>query len=79
MTLWYRRRFLLSPNDPRYSELTYGEILTEYLAHHYDDIYLEGGPEKLADAIAAEDNDPDFDAEAERFLNSPDDEWEEVP
>ena len=54
-------------------------MLTEYLAHHYDDIFLEGGPEKLADAIAAESQDPDFDAEAERFLNDPDDAWEELP
>jgi hypothetical protein len=78
VTLWYRRRYILPPNDPRYLDLTYGEILTEYLAHYYDDLYAES-PEKLADAIAAEDQDPDFDAEVERFLNDDDDAWEEVP
>lgn len=76
--LWYRRRFLLPPNDDRFLDLSYGEMFTEYLAHRYDDAYLEGGPEKVADVIAAETEDPDFDAEVSKFLSDDDDAWEEM-
>ena len=49
------------------------DILAEYWACYYDDMIRAGkNPED-------EIEDPDFDAEVEDFLNSPDDEWEEVP
>lgn len=70
VVLWYRRRFNLPPNDPRFLDLTEQEILTEYWAHHYDDLRAQGKP-------IEEYEDPDFDAEAERFMVD-DDDYEDV-
>lgn len=71
--LWFRRTFNLPPTDPRYLHATLDDMLTEYWAHHYDDMIRSG---KDPDD---EVEDPDFDAEVAKFLNSPDEEWEEVP
>lgn len=73
MALWYRRRFNLTPYDPLFLNLTELDVVTEYLAHQYDDAILQGKP--------IEDfSDPDFDAEMERFMadDNPD-HWEDVP
>ncbi len=56
MSLWYRRTFRLPPNDPRYLDLTPLDILIEYHAHEYDDLYSE---DKLGDI--AEDDGFDLD------------------
>jgi hypothetical protein len=69
--LWYRRKFNLPPNDPRYLDLGIGEILTEYWAHYYDDLHSKG---KLEDEF----ENPDFDEDWEKFINDDDAEWEEV-
>lgn len=42
VNLWYRRTYRLPPNDPRYLELTPFEILLEYHAYKYDDLYSQG-------------------------------------
>jgi hypothetical protein len=69
--LWYRRQFNLPANDPRYLDLTIGEILTEYWSQHYDDLHRAG---KLEDDF----ENPDFDEDFERFMNGDDGDWEEV-
>jgi hypothetical protein len=75
MGFWFRRKYNLPPNDPRYLSLTEQEISEEYWAYHY----AENG-------TVEEVEDDDFDAdeeirrineEAEAAGGSPDD-WEEV-
>jgi len=86
ITLWYRRRFNLTPNDPRFLNLTPLEILTEYHAHLYDDLYSQGKLDGLA-----EDDDFDLDGElhsinedgdrdaSDEYIESGDDEqWEDI-
>lgn len=34
---WFRRRHNLTPLDPRYLEMTVGEMAAEYWAHRYFD------------------------------------------
>lgn len=69
VVLWYRRQFHLPPNDPRFLDLTYGEVLTEYWAHQYDDLIAAGKQ------IEEFDN-PEFDDDWERFMDE--DDFEDV-
>ena len=71
LALWYRRRFNLPPNDPRFLSLTPGEIVTEYWAHHYDDLYSHG-------KLDAEFDNPDFEADWEQFMTDENTDWEDV-
>lgn len=60
-TFWFRRRYNLPPNDPRFLSLTDEEIAADYWAHQYYD------DPKMADA----DHDDDFDIDAiEAEINS---------
>lgn len=53
--LWFRRRYGLTLNDPRYLEATEEQIVTDYWAQHYEDRRLAGKPEE------EEFEDDDFD------------------
>ncbi len=55
---WYRKKYNLPPNDPRYLDLTAEEIQAEYWAHQY----AENG-------VHDEVEDEDFDLEAELARN----------
>jgi hypothetical protein len=37
LALWFRRRYQLSPRDPRFLELTPEDVAAEFWAHHYAD------------------------------------------
>lgn len=56
--LWFRRTFNLPPTDPRFLDMTRGEIIAEYWAHHRDDLRRAG----KADDTEFEDDDFDEDA-----------------
>ena len=69
MEHWFRRKYLLSPNDPRFLEATPEEMLTDYWAWHYFEKPNEN-----------KDIDDDFDLDAVLLENeSAPDDWEEVP
>ena len=64
---WFRRKFVLSPRDPRFLELTPEEVEAEYWAWHY------------ADSDSTEEyEDDDFDAESILASLNNEDEWEPV-
>ncbi len=72
MGFWFRRKYNLPPNDPRYLALTQQDIFEEYWAHHY----AENG-------VVDEVEDEDFDLQAEldriaREAGDDPDKWEEV-
>jgi hypothetical protein len=75
---WFRRKYNLTPNDPRFLDLTTEDLMTEYYAHLYFD-----DPTKAATEVVDDDFDVDaelaqINAEAEQELNSGDpDDWEE--
>ncbi len=71
ISLWYRRRFNLPPNDPRFLALTPLEILTEYHAHRYDDLYSQGKLDSLVE-------DDDFDLDSVLDDMEADDRWEDL-
>ena len=52
---WYRRKYSLTANDPRYLDTTPEEMMTDYWAHYYFD-----NPKALEEV-----EDDDFDVEAE--------------
>lgn len=71
---WFRQKYNLPPNDPRYLSLTHDELVTEYYAHLY--------AEKQ---VRFEDEDEDFDLnevlrqyEEEAEADGDGDQWEEV-
>lgn len=65
--LWFRRRFNLAPNDPRFLELTPEQVATEYWAHQY------------ADKPPGEEfEDDSFDADALDAQLAAGDDWEDV-
>ena len=78
MEFWFRRKYNLTPNDPRFLSLTREEIIADYWAHQY----YENPPK---DEISDDDFDlqaelDKINREAERAAGaaSPTDEWEEV-
>ena len=62
---WFRRKYNLTPNDPRFLDMTVRDIEIEFWAHHYHE-----NPAK------DEVEDEDFDLEAIRAAG--DDEWEDL-
>ena len=66
LEFWFRRKYNLTPTDPRYLSLTTEDIESEYWAHYY----YENSAEK-----EVEDEDFDLDAEISRMN---DDDWEDV-
>lgn len=66
LEFWFRRKYSLAPNDPRFLELTTEEIEAEYWAHYYHE---SQGKEEV------EDDDFDLDAEIAKMNE---DDWEEV-
>ncbi len=68
MAFWIRRRYLLSPRDPRFLALTPEEVAAEYWAHHYAD-----QPQGVSEV---EDEDYDADAMLAALENGAD--WEDV-
>lgn len=66
LEFWFRRKYNLAPNDPRFLELTTEDIEAEYWAHHYRET---NGREEVEDE--------DFDLEAE-IARMNEEDWEEV-
>lgn len=60
---WYRDRYRLPPNDPRFLDLTPADLLQEYWTIHY----LNAPPNQT------EHDTPDFDADLEAFMRGDDD------
>ena len=63
---WYRRKYSLTPNDPRFLDLSIDDILAEFWAHNYADnpnaAREEFENDDFADDLAAfmsEENDPE--------------------
>ena len=64
---WFRRKYNLSPRDPRFLELTPEEVEAEFWAYHY------------AESTAKEEfEDDDFDQDAILAGLENGDEWEDV-
>jgi hypothetical protein len=75
---WFRRKYNLPPNDPRFLDLTVEDVLTEYYAHTYFD-----DPSKAQNEVVDDDFDVDaelaqINAEAEEELSDDPDDWEEL-
>ena len=68
LEFWYRQKYGLTSQDPRYLAVTIEEIETEYWACHY-----LANPDK--DEV--EDTDFDLEAELQRIEENPDD-WEVI-
>ena len=67
MEFWYRKKYNLTVNDPRFLDSTIEDIETDYWAHYYYD----------RPNVTEEIEDDDFDVDAEIAAMS-DDDWEEV-
>lgn len=64
---WFRKKYNLTPNDPRYLDMTAREIEVDFWAHHFYD-----NP-----SAKEEVEDEDFDLEAIRAAgDADDDQWE---
>ena len=68
MEFWFRRKYSLTPSDPRFLDMTVEGMMSEFWAHHYFD-----NPKAAEQEV--EDADFDLDAELERLNKNPD-EWE---
>lgn len=73
MSLWFRRRYSLPPNDPRFLDITAEEIALDYWANHYQDRADAGKPEEEE----IEDDGFDLD-EVLAAAEAGDDEWDEI-
>lgn len=69
MEFWYRRKFNLPPNDPRFLELTSFDIQREYWAHYHVE-------NRVSDEI--EDEYFDLDEVLRQAEELDADDWEEV-
>lgn len=69
---WYRRKYGLTSNDPRFLDATVEEMLADYYAHtYYDD-------PKAVEAVEDDDFDPD---EVEAIIaanRQPPNDWEDL-
>jgi hypothetical protein len=65
---WYRRKYNLTPRDPRFLELTLEEIQTDYWMHYFAD--NEGKGEEFEDE--------DLDVEALVAALEAGDDWEDM-
>lgn len=70
-SFWFRRRYNLSPLDPRFLELTPEDIETEFWANYYAENAGKGGEEY-------EDDDFDVGAILAALDGGEDDQWEDV-
>ena len=68
LEFWYRKKYNLTPHDPRYLESTVEDMETEYWAYHYFD-------NPKGDEV--EDDDFDVEAVMRSMEDNPDD-WEDV-
>lgn len=75
MGFWFRRKYNLPPNDPRYLELTADQIMAEYWAHQYAEKGIQDEVEDEDFDMAAEVARINAEAEAE-VANIPPDQWE---
>ncbi|SDH27408.1 hypothetical protein [Nitrosomonas sp. Nm132] len=66
MQFWFRRKYQLTPNDPKFLDLTIEDIETDYWAHYYYE-------NSTADEV--EDEDFDLDDILQKMEN---DDWEEL-
>lgn len=67
---WFRRKYNLPPNDPRFLELTPEDVEAEYWAHYY--------AENSGKGEEYEDDDLDVAAIMESLAAGSADDWEEV-
>lgn len=68
-SFWFRRKYNLPPNDPRFMSMTLEDIQIEYWAHHFYD-----KPDSEFEAFT-----DDYDAEVERMISEADpDDLEDV-
>lgn len=78
---WFRKKYNLPPNDPRYLELTREQIAAEYWAHQYADKGIQDEVEDddfdAAAELARIEAEAEAEAEAE-LANIPPEEWELV-
>ena len=65
---WFRRKYLLPPNDPRFLEATPEEMLTDYWAWHY---FANPNEQEVVD------DEFDLDSVLADMENNPED-WEEA-
>lgn len=77
MGFWFRRKYNLPPNDPRYLDLTAEQIETEYWAHQYADKGVQDEVEDDDFDMAAEVARIEAEGEAEA-ARIPPEEWELV-
>jgi hypothetical protein len=70
MEFWFRKKFNLAPNDPRFLDLTQEQLFIEYWAWQYD-----ANP-NLSEEV--EDDEFDLDEVVRSMEERPDD-WEAVP
>jgi hypothetical protein len=66
LQFWFRRKYQLTPNDPKFLDLTIEDIETDYWAHYYYE---------NATADEVEDEDFDLDDILQKMEN---DDWEEL-
>lgn len=69
---WFRRKYNLTPHDPRFLEATAEEMLTDYWAHRFAD-----DPKEL-DEFEDYDFDEESVAEQIGYKPPPVDDWEEL-
>ncbi len=69
MGFWFRRKYNLPPNDPRYLDLSTIDLMSEYWAHYYAD---------NGDKGEVEDEDFDLDEVLKAMEQDDSDDWEEV-
>lgn len=72
MEFWYRRKYGLTSNDPRYLDATPQEMLSDYWAHYYFD-----NPNAQDEVVDDDFNLDDELARIEMEAESVDD-WEDV-
>lgn len=77
MGFWYRRKYNLPPNDPRYLEMTTEQIAAEYWAYQYAEKGIQDEVEDEDFDMAAELARIEAEGEAE-LANIPPEEWELV-
>ncbi len=75
---WFRRKYNLTPNDPRFLDLTVEDMMTEFYAHLYADDPNKANTEVIDDDFDLEAELEQINAEAEQELSDDPDDWEEL-
>lgn len=65
---WFRKKYGLTENDPRFLEMTVEAMLSDYWAHHYFD---------NPNADQEEFENPDFEDDVKAMLGNEED-WEQL-